>query len=91
MNRAQRITQQLGEFFADDEQPSTITPDDTVITTVTSKGWTCPTCGRSLNTGVMNPSFIMCPGCNHEVDTATGRVTYRTRTPNRTRGFYDEV
>lgn len=90
MNRAQHITQTLREFFSDDEAPSTIAPEDTILHNQTAGGIVplCPTCGIDLIPGVSNPSMIQCPCCMTDVNLAAGKYPYRTKTPNRTRGAY---
>lgn len=90
MNRAQRIQYIMQEFFADDEAPSTISREDTIIKNQMPGGIVplCPTCGRDLIPGFMSPSMIQCPKCMTDVDLAYGKYPYRTHAPNMSRGSY---
>lgn len=90
MTRAQRIKQAMQEFFADDEAPSTISREDTILKNVGTGGLfpTCPTCSRVLIPGFMNPSMVQCPACQTDVYLAKGEYNYTTKAPNMSRGSY---
>ena len=90
ITRAQRIQQRIGEFFADDEAPDSIAPEDTIIKNQTKGGIVpqCPTCGIDLIPGFMTPAMIQCPACMIDVDLAKGNYPYRTKSGNATRGVY---
>ena len=90
MNRAQRIRAMLGEFFADDENPDSIAPEDTIIHNQTTGGIVpqCPTCGMDLIPGFMSPAMVQCPNCMNTIDLAKGNFPYRTKAPNMSRGQY---
>lgn len=90
MNRAFRIQKYIQEFFADDDAPSSISPEDTIIKNQTAGGIVplCPTCGRDLIPGLDSPHMIQCPLCMTDVNLANGNYPYRTKTPNATRGHY---
>ena len=89
ISRARHIRDRIiGEFFADDNdsnspQYHSLTdpfPDARVVL--------CPTCGRDIIPGFVNPGLVQCPGCQTDIDLAKGKYQYRTRVPNRTRGNY---
>jgi hypothetical protein len=90
MNRAQRIQSAMREFFADEEAPSTISPEDTIIKNQTPGGIVplCPTCGRDLLPGLSGAALVQCPLCMTDVNIANGNFPYRTKAPNMSRGAY---
>ncbi len=93
MTRAQRIKGLMDEFFADDEAPDAIAPEDTIIHNV-SKPFPngivpqCPTCGIDVIPGFLSPSQVQCPGCMTDINLAKGNYPYRTHAPNMSRGKY---
>ncbi len=90
ITRSQRIKGLIDEFFADDEAPDTITPDDTIIQNQKRGGMfpVCPTCSKVLIPGFTNPSLIQCPHCQTDINLATGNVQYTSQPSQRTRGHY---
>ena len=93
ITRAQRIRQQIGEFFADDEAPDSIAPEDTILHNLgkpfpDGRIPLCPTCGRDVIPGFMTPQMVQCPGCFTDIDLANGKYAYRTKSGNMSRGQY---
>ena len=99
LNRSQYIKAMIGEFFADDEGPSTITKDDTIIQRQQqyhslsdpfpdNRIIMCPTCGKDLIPGFSNPHMLQCSKCFTDVDLAYGKYPYRTHAPSMSRGQY---
>ncbi len=90
ITRSQRIKHLIDEFFADDESPDTLTPDDTIIHNQRQGGIIpqCPTCGMRLIPGFKDASLIQCPGCMTSVDLAKGAFPYTSQVSQRSRGRY---